>query len=313
MNNRFLSSLFSATILILIVAVAGYAVYLGKDGEDPLPQNTDQQVSASQTDSEPASDTDSVTDSSEPEPSDTDTKTDKTESTQPQSTSTQKTDVDSNSQTSNNYQIPENIFREDPFDGTFHFDAWNLILANPDNALPEGFAPELKTVNLNGYNATMDARVIDAMTAMFNAAKAEGITLIPRSTYRGIKEQSGYFYARIQQYQNQGMTYEQAWAKTATIIAVPGTSEHHTGLAADITTPSYNVLDAGYANTAAAKWLKAHCHEFGFILRYPKEKTEITKIIFEPWHFRYVGKEAAKIIMSEGICYEEFVERYQAQ
>ena len=108
----------------------------------------------------------------------------------------------------------------------------------------------------------------------------------------------------------EGYSKEDARRVAATIVAVPGTSEHHTGLAMDVVTPSYQRLNSGYANTDAAKWLKANAAKYGFILRYPEDKTEITKIIFEPWHYRYVGVEYASFIMSEGICFEEFIELY---
>ena len=91
---------------------------------------------------------------------------------------------------------------------------------------------------------------------------------------------------------------------------LPGTSEHHTGMAADIVTPSYQRLNAGFDQTDAYKWLEAHCAEYGYVLRYRKDKTEITKIIYEPWHYRYVGKEAATIMMNEKLSFEEFLEKY---
>ena len=87
---------------------------------------------------------------------------------------------------------------------------------------------------------------------------------------------------------------------------MPGTSEHETGLAADIVTPSYQRLDAGYAGTKAAKWLLENAASYGFVLRYPEDKTEITGIDYEPWHYRYVGVEAAKEIMAQGLCLEEY-------
>ena len=104
------------------------------------------------------------------------------------------------------------------------------------------------------------------------------------------------------------LTYEQAADKAKTINAYPGTSEHELGLAADIVTPSYQMLNSDFDKTATFKWLKTHCAEYGFILRYPKEKQDITRIIYEPWHYRYVGKEAASEIYSQGICLEEYIE-----
>lgn len=310
LNLLLIATTVTAVCILMILAIKMFA---------PPPQQVDGStdtntvtITSNRGTSDTGSETDSkttdshTTDSSTTDSKPTDTKTDSSTSSKNSNTN-QTTDTQSGASDWVDDHPGINA------DGSFDFTSWNLILANPDNALPENFSPTLKTVTLNGYKATLDARIIEPYTKMINDAKKDGITLISRSTYRGIKEQSGYFYARIEQYKKQGMTAEQAWAKTATIIAVPGTSEHHTGLAADITTPSYNQLDAGYEKTAAAKWLKEHCHEYGFILRYPKDKKDITKIIFEPWHFRYVGTDAAQIIMSEGICYEEFVERYGNQ
>ena len=106
---------------------------------------------------------------------------------------------------------------------------------------------------------------------------------------------------------NSTLTYDQAAEKAKTINAYPGTSEHELGLAADIVTPSYQSLDSGYDQTDAFKWLVEHCADYGFILRYPKEKQDITKIIYEPWHYRYVGQEDAKIIMESGVTLEEYL------
>ena len=104
------------------------------------------------------------------------------------------------------------------------------------------------------------------------------------------------------------MSISEAKVKAATIVAVPGTSEHNSGLAIDIITPSYQVLDEGFAETKAFRWLDANASKFGFILRFPKDKQDITKIIYEPWHYRYVGIETAPIIKASGLCLEEFLE-----
>jgi LAS superfamily LD-carboxypeptidase LdcB len=92
------------------------------------------------------------------------------------------------------------------------------------------------------------------------------------------------------------------------VVARPGTSEHHVGLAVDILGSGYYSLEQSFENTAAFKWLKAHCAEYGFILRYPKEKEHITGVIYEPWHYRYVGVDVAKEIMSRNITLEEYLE-----
>ena len=111
-----------------------------------------------------------------------------------------------------------------------------------------------------------------------------------------------------QDYLAQGYSEEQAYAKTATAIAIPGTSEHQSGLAADIVTPSHQTLDPAFADTAAGQWLVEHAHEYGFVLRYPEEKQEITKIIYESWHFRFVGKTHAKLMKEQNLCLAEYLE-----
>ena len=153
----------------------------------------------------------------------------------------------------------------------------------------------------------MDVRAADKAKEMIAAAKKDGITLQVCSAYRSHQKQTDNFNAKLQTYLDKGWTYDEAYAKTATIIAVPGTSEHETGLALDIVTPSYQNLDSGYANTDAAKWLLENAADYGFILRFPKDKQDITKIIFEPWHYRYVGTEYSSRIMESGLCLEEWL------
>ena len=105
-----------------------------------------------------------------------------------------------------------------------------------------------------------------------------------------------------------GMSYMEAYSLASQIVMVPGASEHQLGLAIDINCDTYTSLDEGFADTEAGKWLAAHCYEYGFILRYPLGKEYITGVEYEPWHFRYVGKEAATVISEQGICLEEFIE-----
>ena len=180
---------------------------------------------------------------------------------------------------------------------------WKLVLANPTHKLPDYFS--IEEASIQGY--TMDARAVGPAKEMIAAAKADGIDLLVCSAYRPISSQQRLFNNKVQEYLNQGYGRAEAEEIAATIVAVPGTSEHQTGLALDIVTPSYQNLDDGYADTAAAKWLKANAADYGFILRFPKDKEDITKIIFEPWHYRYVGVDAAKEIMSRGITLEEYL------
>lgn len=189
---------------------------------------------------------------------------------------------------------------------------WSLMLTNVSHPLPEGYAPpELAIVGENSRNGTqkMDARVADAMAQMLAAAKADGIELVVRSAYRSTEEQTTLFNSMKQSYLNQGMTEEQALAETKKWRNVPGTSEHETGLSADIVGAADLNADLlpGLSGRDWAVWLKAHAADYGFILRYPSDKTDITGTSFEPWHYRYVGVEDAKKIMAQGICLEEYL------
>ena len=181
---------------------------------------------------------------------------------------------------------------------------WNLILANPDNALPQDFSVE--TAVVQGAKE-VDKRIVDIAKKMLNDAKNEGIDLLVCSGYRAIEKQQNRFDNSVNGYVAQGYSKEDAIKYTKAYYAVPGTSEHHTGLAMDIVTPSYQTLDAKYDQTDAAKWLLNNAYKYGFILRYPKDKENITKIAYEPWHYRYVGEEHAKVIKEKNLCFEEYI------
>ena len=133
-------------------------------------------------------------------------------------------------------------------------------------------------------------------------ARAEGLSVFLSSGYRGFEEQQYLFNRKVEQYGEE---------KAATIVSRPGTSEHQTGLACDITDEYYELKDESLENTALYQWMSKHCQEYGFIVRYPKDKEEITGIIYEPWHFRYVGVEAATYMVEHNLCLEEFVALYQ--
>ncbi|HHY53315.1 MAG TPA: M15 family metallopeptidase [Clostridiales bacterium] len=171
--------------------------------------------------------------------------------------------------------------------------------------MPEGYSPpQLETV-APGYQ--VDSRIAPALKRMMTEAKAEGINLMICSAYRSEERQRELYQKKIAEHEAMGKSKEEAVAVAATIVLPPGTSEHQTGLAVDIVTPEYQVLDDGFAETPAAKWLAANSWKYGFILRYPKDKQEITNIIYEPWHFRYVGEEHAKAIYEGGYCLEEYL------
>ena len=153
-----------------------------------------------------------------------------------------------------------------------------------------------------------DERILEDLLAMMQAAKDEGVDLIICSPYRDYNRQTYLFERKITRYMNAGMSYMDAYKKASITVTVPGASEHQVGLAVDIISDTYTSLDIGFEDTDAGKWLKEHSCEYGFILRYPEGKEEITGIQYEPWHFRYVGVDAAMVITSQNITLEEFVE-----
>jgi D-alanyl-D-alanine carboxypeptidase len=180
---------------------------------------------------------------------------------------------------------------------------WNLKLVNSENVLMEDVDIELAAIS---GDLQVDARISDALNAFLSAGNAEGLSVYVCSAYRTIDYQTGLFERRINRWVDSGLGYDDAAEAAATSVAEPGTSEHHLGLAVDIICNEYTSLTSGFGETAAGIWLKKHCAEYGFILRYPEDKTDITGYVYEPWHFRYVGVEAATYIMDNAICFEEF-------
>ena len=126
-------------------------------------------------------------------------------------------------------------------------------------------------------------------------------------SYRDYEKQDRLMDESIEKYLRQGMDYREAFLETKEQIALTGASEHHTGLAVDIVGRNHQSLDRAQADTEEAKWLSEHAHEYGFILRYPEDKEEITMISFESWHYRYVGAEAAAFMKEHNLCLEEFL------
>lgn len=186
-------------------------------------------------------------------------------------------------------------------DKGLYYEAAMPILVNPSNKLPDSYKPDVEVIG-NGCSYSYDRTALVAYRAMAAAAKAEGIILSPVSAYRSHEKQTTNFNNKQKEYENMGYSPEEAYAATARLIAVPGTSEHELGLAIDL-----NSLETSFEETKTFKWLFAHCAEYGFILRYPKDKTDITDISYEPWHYRYVGSNHAKLIMEQGICLEEYL------
>nr|WP_325196702.1 M15 family metallopeptidase [uncultured Oscillibacter sp.] len=187
---------------------------------------------------------------------------------------------------------------------------WQLILVNPWNKLPEDFQVELKKLS-NGLR--VDARIYDDLSAMLSDCRKAGLSPLVCSAYRSQETQTRLYRNKISRLRAAGYTAEKAVQEAGRWVAVPGTSEHQTGLAVDLVAASYQILDQKQEQTAEQKWLMEHCWEYGFILRYPTDKSEITGIGYEPWHYRYVGKTAAAAIHDSGLCLEEYLQQLEAE
>lgn len=181
---------------------------------------------------------------------------------------------------------------------------WYLMLVNQSHPMEDGYVPELANID---DSHQVDARVLEPLQKMLKAASDEGYSLYVCSAYRSVDRQKELFNESMVDYVNQGMNYYEAAIETAKSIAWPGESEHATGLAMDIVSSEYAGLDEKQGETDDQKWLMEHCYEYGFILRYPQDKSEETGIIYEPWHYRYVGVEAALAIRDQGVTLEEYL------
>jgi len=188
--------------------------------------------------------------------------------------------------------------------GGGEMEEWMLTLVNDKNPLPNGHEVPLKKLD-NGLQ--FDARAIESLNAMLSDARAQGLSPIVCSAYRTIEYQQKLFGKQIDKQMSRGFDRRRAEVEARKVVTVPGTSEHNLGLAADIVSESYQILDDKQADTPEMQWLMAHCDEYGFILRYPDGKTPQTGVIYEPWHFRYVGKKAAREIKERGLCLEEYL------
>lgn len=189
----------------------------------------------------------------------------------------------------------------------FSRDDWKLVLINKEHSIPENYTFELETFI---DDKKCDSRIIDDLYDMFQAAKEDGINLKVCSPYRDDERQTFLFNRKMNYYIRRGMSYLEAYQLSSQVVMVPGASEHQIGLALDIVCDTYTELDEGFGDTDAGKWLAENSCKYGFILRYPKGKEYITLVEYEPWHFRYVGVDAATIIMEQEITLEEFWEEY---
>ena len=177
---------------------------------------------------------------------------------------------------------------------------WNLILVNRDSYIPDDYQVELTELS-NGEK--VDSRIYPELQEMFNDARAQGYGLFVREGYRTQEEQQQLMDEKIEAYENEGKSKSEAKKLAEQWVAIPGTSEHQLGIAVDI-----NADTTKSSSDDVYKWLEENAHTYGFIKRYPSNKTDITGVINEPWHYRYVGKEVASEIYSQGICLEEYID-----
>ena len=182
---------------------------------------------------------------------------------------------------------------------------WSTLLVN---ALPEDFTVE--TVPVEDYEDRLfDARAVEQLNAMLKGAADAGLPLYLVSTYRSVERQTALYRRKVNYYLDQGLAQQEAEQQAARWVAAPGTSEHNLGLAADIVSANWysghDDLTGEFEQTPEFAWLAAHCVEYGFVLRYPKDKTALTGVEYEPWHYRYVGVEAARYLTENGLCLEE--------
>lgn len=180
-------------------------------------------------------------------------------------------------------------------------DQWNLKLVNNTSSVNRDYVPELEEYD-DGIK--VDKRIIPYLKEMINDMHKAKITKIwIQSGYRSYEKQEELFEAKVNSYISAGKSKEEAERLAQQVVQRPEMSEHNLGLAVDL-----NTVTNEFENTKAFEWLVENADKYGFILRYPKDKQEITKITYESWHWRYVGKEHAEIIKQNNYCLEEYID-----
>lgn len=187
---------------------------------------------------------------------------------------------------------------------------WNLILVNRTHPVDEDYIAGITlTPLINGQS--VDSRCYPDLQKMMDDCRAEGYSPVITSSFRTYQRQTDIFHQQVLTYMNQGMDRQTAEAETAKSVAIPGTSEHELGIAVDITDMDDQRVISGMEEQPVQRWLMENSWRYGFILRYPVDKSDITGIVYEPWHYRYVGYEAAKYIYENEMTLEEYVAEKQ--
>ncbi|MEG2038822.1 MAG: M15 family metallopeptidase [Oscillospiraceae bacterium] len=289
--NRIIVAAILALLLVGIV-FGVKTLFFGKSSKPEAPPE-EQQQEVQKDKSEPVKEDKSKEKDDIPSPEDTKTEAaDTSEMIEPPSDKPKDEDAPSPSS--------GGIFAQTEPDTVANYNEKTLpMLVNKDNPIPKDFVPELEDIG-NGYK--FNKKALPALKSMIADAKKAGINLTVISAYRSTESQTRLYNNKVQEYKNLGYDDTEAVVQASAWVAVPGTSEHSTGLAVDL-----NSLEESFDTTATFKWLIENCANYGFILRFPKDKVSVTKISYEPWHYRYVGTNYAKEIMSKGICLEEYL------
>lgn len=181
-----------------------------------------------------------------------------------------------------------------------------LVLVNKDHPLSKDYNIKMKT--LDNSDKVVAEIISEDLQNMLEDGTSEGLRFCIASAYRSSQRQQEILDQDIKKLTNNGMTEEEAYEQATRTVMPSGYSEHETGLAVDIVALSNQLLDDSQESTPETQWLQENCHKYGFILRYPKDKTDITGIDYESWHYRYVGKEAAAYIKKHDLTFEEYLE-----
>ncbi len=182
---------------------------------------------------------------------------------------------------------------------------WELLLVNKNHKVPEGYVVELEEVE-DGHQ--VDKRIVESLKQMLADARKEGLSPLICSSYRTNDKQQKLYNNKVREYERWGCSSEEAKEFASYWVAIPGTGEHETGLAVDIVSKDYQILDEKQEQTDVQRWLIDNSYKYGFALRYPTDKKDITMINYEPWHYRYVGVDNATYMKEHDMCLEEYID-----
>ena len=309
------------TVLVFTVVAILFIKSLGKSENPENPRSDSQEVSGEVTPEPDSTDETDKPDENKPDESEKDNKTEEPEKNDKTEQPDKTPEPITAAENYKNFALLKGMSAKEAYDYLTEFlDSKFSVLVNKDNLISSDYGPENPTVP-SGYDYKLEKEAADALAKMLKDAKADGIyDLEFYSGYRSYNTQKNKFVTRTQRYLDQGYSQQEAEKKAGEYIAPPGSSEHQTGLAADVCSyaivSKYGYLSDDFDTTKEWRWLNDHCTDYGFILRYRKDSEDITGFLYEPWHFRYLGVEHAKACTELSIPYEKYHEllvKYQAQ